>query len=357
VPYARHARLGVSLCLGVFVVFFSLFPSIVRADEVTVANGDVLTGEVIRLDGRELILETEFAGEIRVRWDAVRAITTDQPVEIQTDDGRLIRGRLVPREEGLGTPEDAPATGAGDVTVATGEGIFLVPAGAIRALGRPRLAARGYIELGYAWSLGNSHAAHSGYARGGARIATEKTLGFADGLFAYGREYDDDHDLGRREAIVDAIAARRLAGPIFVAATADFVTDTFRRIEWRTAGGGSAAYFVQREDLGWLLADFGPVLWWESIRRGDEEGELAFRAGLRAESAPLGPLTLEGRAVLFESTERLERFRTRVLGGARFAIWRGLYAAGRVMYQYEREPALTVRRHDTAFEAGLGWSF
>jgi len=43
----------------------------VVADQVTLKNGDQLTGAIVKSDAKTLLIKTEFAGEVSVQWDAV----------------------------------------------------------------------------------------------------------------------------------------------------------------------------------------------------------------------------------------------------------------------------------------------
>jgi putative salt-induced outer membrane protein YdiY len=63
------------------------------ADEVRLANGDRLTGRVVGKRDGKLILDTAWAGEVKVRWDDVVSLRTDADVAIVID-GVLVRGRL-----------------------------------------------------------------------------------------------------------------------------------------------------------------------------------------------------------------------------------------------------------------------
>jgi len=54
------------------------------ADTVVLTNGDRLTGEVLLMDGGTLVLSTEYAGEIRIAWDKVAQLQTDDPMLMRT---------------------------------------------------------------------------------------------------------------------------------------------------------------------------------------------------------------------------------------------------------------------------------
>ncbi len=47
------------------------------ADQITLKNGDRLTGTVVKSDGKTLVLHTDFAGDITLQFAAITQITTD----------------------------------------------------------------------------------------------------------------------------------------------------------------------------------------------------------------------------------------------------------------------------------------
>lgn len=62
-----------------------------RTDVVTLANGDHITGEVVRLDRGQLEFKTDDAGTIRFEWDKIASLVTNRQVElVMTDGGRLL---------------------------------------------------------------------------------------------------------------------------------------------------------------------------------------------------------------------------------------------------------------------------
>jgi hypothetical protein len=46
------------------------------ADQIVLKNGDRLTGSITKSDGKELVLKTDFAGEVTVKFDAIQSITS-----------------------------------------------------------------------------------------------------------------------------------------------------------------------------------------------------------------------------------------------------------------------------------------
>lgn len=79
----RSRILFLTLALAVAIV-----PS--RADEVQLANGDRISGEVVSKSGTTLTVRTTYAGEIAIRWNEVARLTTASAVEV------MVQGASVP---------------------------------------------------------------------------------------------------------------------------------------------------------------------------------------------------------------------------------------------------------------------
>ncbi|MCA9071049.1 MAG: hypothetical protein KDA84_19110, partial [Planctomycetaceae bacterium] len=61
-----------------------LTASSVQGDTIELANGDVLNGQVISLDGKELVLKSDLLGELKLDRKKVSAIHLgDKPVRTQ----------------------------------------------------------------------------------------------------------------------------------------------------------------------------------------------------------------------------------------------------------------------------------
>ena len=68
-----------------------------RTDVVTLANGDRITGEVVRLDRGRLEFKTDDAGTLYLEWDNLVSVVTSRLVEVTTTDGRMFLGSLAQR--------------------------------------------------------------------------------------------------------------------------------------------------------------------------------------------------------------------------------------------------------------------
>lgn len=116
-----------------------------RADEVLFANGDRLTGRLVRLVGGKLALESEMLGAIEIDPAKIQTLSTAEPVEVHVKDGTVIADALV-------------AAGAGGFRT-RGEG--RVPATPIaltdvESINPPPDAWHGNLVAGAAFHRGNS---------------------------------------------------------------------------------------------------------------------------------------------------------------------------------------------------------
>jgi len=87
-------------CLIVSVLLLSLAGPIVSADVVETKNGAKIVGKVTLIDGSAVVVDTEYAGTVKIKQSDVTAITTDTPANIRLASGTVLQGTLT--SEGAG---------------------------------------------------------------------------------------------------------------------------------------------------------------------------------------------------------------------------------------------------------------
>ena len=91
-----------------------------RTDVVTLANGDRITGEVIRLERGRLEFKTDDAGTLYLEWENIQSVVAARLVEAVTTDGRRFLGTLgvsTPRSLNIVGPEGIGALAMEEVTL------------------------------------------------------------------------------------------------------------------------------------------------------------------------------------------------------------------------------------------------
>lgn len=92
-------------CFVLIGSFLALYAGISRADVVTLANGDRLTGTIVRKEDDTLVFQTSHSGELSIRWVEVTGIFSDKPQRIYLDDGRRLTGKPILGRDGEITVE------------------------------------------------------------------------------------------------------------------------------------------------------------------------------------------------------------------------------------------------------------
>jgi putative salt-induced outer membrane protein YdiY len=131
------------------------------ADQVTMKNGDHLSGSIVKYDGKNLILKSEFAGQVTIPWDAVTAITSSAPLNIGLKDGQMLVGTVTTADGKFMVATSAtgsvPAPRDAIVVIRSKEEQAAYDADADHSR-NPRLIDlwTGFLDLGYATTRGNT---------------------------------------------------------------------------------------------------------------------------------------------------------------------------------------------------------
>jgi len=73
------------LCLMVFSILS-------RAEQVTLKNGDRLTGAIVSMDGKKLVVHTSYAGDVAIDWGEVSQFTSEKPLVVTRTDKQVLSG-------------------------------------------------------------------------------------------------------------------------------------------------------------------------------------------------------------------------------------------------------------------------
>jgi len=75
---------------------FAIFAS---ADQLTMADGSIINGRIIRSQDDSVEIETRFAGRLVVSIEEVVALHTDEPVTVMLADGQLLHDQTIQSED------------------------------------------------------------------------------------------------------------------------------------------------------------------------------------------------------------------------------------------------------------------
>ncbi len=98
------------------IVFLGL-SSALLADQITLKNGDRLTGKIVKSDGKTLVVHTEAAGDVTLQFSAFQEIKTDQDLHVTLKDGKTAVGPVTTTDGKI----DIATKPAGTVEAATAD--------------------------------------------------------------------------------------------------------------------------------------------------------------------------------------------------------------------------------------------
>src|SRR5271169_485796 len=79
-------------CLYALVLSYCC--SALYAEQVTLKNGDRLTGTILTVSDKKLTIKTEHAGTVTIDWDAVAQFSSEQPMVVTRTDKQVVSGAV-----------------------------------------------------------------------------------------------------------------------------------------------------------------------------------------------------------------------------------------------------------------------
>ena len=223
--------------------------SAASADQITMKNGDRLTGTIVKFDGERLTIKSEFAGEVQIPWAAIEKITSDQPVYVALKDGRRLIGTLTTTEKGI----EVQASQAETVALSR-ESIQLIRSKDEQAAYEAELARQrearwsGSADAGISATRGNSDTLVISLGTQAARATQKGKLSlYAAALLA--RNSTTGVSVTTAEAIRGgARYDRDISARLFGFGLIDLEHDKFQQLDLRLVPGGGLGFHARKSD-------------------------------------------------------------------------------------------------------------
>lgn len=312
-----------------------------HADQVTMANGDRLTGTVLHKNSEILLLRTSYAGEVRLRWTDVATVETDEPMTLLLDDGASVRMRLAPP--------------------AVGEEVKPVP-----DLARIRYINPTPEESG----IGYQTQARAGLSLSQTRGNSSNDLFHGDGEWVLRTKtrrvtVDGEANYGRDSGVASAYNWRAgtrydqfFKPKEFVYAKIALENDRYKDIRLRGIAGGGYGYQLFEDDTGSLSLRGGLSYVDVTHIAAEDEGYVALSWGVdfhrQLQFIPAqffhvqeGTWGLNGRRGLMMQTRT----------GLRLPLDDQLNIMAQLNVDWESKPALGRKKLDTTLLFGFGYTF
>jgi putative salt-induced outer membrane protein len=218
------------------------------ADQITLKNGDHLTGTIVKSDGKTLVLHTEFAGDVTVQFGAITQITTEKELHVTTSDKKTVVGPVT--------------TSDGKIEVATKVGgtVEVPPANVVLIRNDAEQAAydkslhpgllhgwNGGANVGFSVARGNSETENLALALN----AVHPTLN--DKITIYLNSIDTQNQLSTPSTVANLIQGgfrydRNINPKMFGFGAADFMSNALQDLDLRAVYTGGLGYHAIKSD-------------------------------------------------------------------------------------------------------------
>lgn len=230
------------LTLTLMVCSIGLF-----GDQITMKNGDRFSGAVIKLDGKNLVFKSDYAGNITVPWADVAAVSSTMPLSFTLQDGQLVVGQVTTADNKF----VVQTRDAGTVTAAR-DSVQMVRSQAEQAdadrFRNPRITDlwAGFLDFGYAAARGNSTNNNLNVGANATRATSrDKIEVYFTSLYASNKVSG--------KSVVTANAERggisynlNLSPRTFVFGSVDLESDQFQDLDLRFSPAGGFGYHAAK---------------------------------------------------------------------------------------------------------------
>lgn len=331
------------VCVG--LAFLVVCP-LALADEVTLANGDVITGEILTLKEGKLTIKTPYNESLEIAWASVRKIRSEAPVEVLLSDDTRLKGTLQVSDDGKlqVVTESAGPVAVADMSLVTGINLPKPPA----------ITYTGDLTAGVSYLTGNTDTTSGNLA--GLFVARSKRQRFTlRGKWYYA---ENDNVVSAREAggsvKYDFFATEKF----YLYANALFLYNPFKDLDLRSTFGGGVGYQFFEDVRKNLSAELGLSYVDENFRVAEDNSYTGGRWSINFDYA-----IIKDKIDFFHYQEgyfSLEKFADMNLlteQGLRFSVLKDFYTTFQVNVTYDNEPSPGFKSTDTAILFGLGYNF
>ncbi|HET6617819.1 MAG TPA: DUF481 domain-containing protein [Gemmatimonadota bacterium] len=315
-----------------------------RTDVAVLANGDRITGEVMRLDRGRLEFKTDDAGTLYLEWDALVSVVTTRIVEVVSEDGTRRVGSLVPAADwniAVSTPG-----GTDSLPLAVITHIAPVGRGFWRQL-------EGSIDAGFSYSRSSGVAQLNVNSSTVYRRPAFKARLIAALTYTRQRDESERDDRGSVE-----LGYRRFRWPrAFVGALARFETNESVGLELRSLIAAAVGPRLINTNRAEMFAGAGLAF---NDERGVDvepsqnmEGLLLFGLSYFTYDQPSTSMD-----IFLSYYPSPGRHRVQLDAGVRREIWKDLFVALNLYDTYDSEPPNPeASTNDVGVMLSIGWNY
>ena len=337
-------------------------PLFLEADQVTLKNGDRITGAIVSGDDKTLVLKTAAMGELKIDRGAIASLSSDQPLTVTLKKGEKLVGKVQTEDQ---TATIATAEGKA-IAVSQAEVQAMRTASAQAAWDREQVRLThppltdfwsGTVGLNLALASGNSKTTTFGTG-----ASVQRVTGFDKIALTYSQIYSTQITVAPFGATASRISGgirydRNITGKLFGFAFNSYDYDKFSDLDLRSVLGGGLGFHARKTARSY----------WDLGAGGDWNRE-AYGTGLVRNSAELvvseesshqlsTSVQLFQRLSVFPNLSSRGDYRFSFDGGASFKLTKLLRWNVALTDRYLSDPLPGKKANDLLLTTGIAISF
>ena len=229
------------------------------ADEVTLENGDKLTGTIVKVEGGKLALKTDYTGPMEIPLEKIKSIVTDKPSEVHLITGEILKGKLKTTSDGKLAIDPGPPR---EPTVIDWKNI-----GAVNPPPVIPPQWKGAVNLGGSIQTGNISRATASVGAAASRKTDKDRFGLRF-LFNYAEEKSEVTTRNAYGGLkYDYFFTKKLFGYL----STELLTDEFKDLNLRAVAGPGIGYQIWDDKVKSLSVEAGVSYIWEDRKVGQDD--------------------------------------------------------------------------------------
>ena len=332
------------------------------ADQVTLTNGDHVTGAIVKSDAKTLVIKTDYAGDVTVKWSAVASLQSDHELYVGLAGGQMVAGPVSMSDDKI----EVQTKDAGTVT-STKDAVRFIRNEAEQAaytartyrLEHPHLTDfwNGFLDAGLSTTRGNSSTL-SLNVDGKAIRTTDADIFtvYFDSILT--KSSVTGPTLTTAHSIVGGLRGDFNITPrFFVFGTTDFQYDELEKLDLRnTLGGGAGVHVIKTKQTLFDVyggADYSQAYYSTGVSQKSAEINLGENAAYKASARTL----LAEQFDLFPNVSDIGQFRMTLNASAATTIVHWLAWQVSVGDRYVSNPIPGIKDNDFILTTGVRVTF
>jgi putative salt-induced outer membrane protein YdiY len=230
---------------------------LLRADQVTLNNGDRLTGSIITSDEKTVLIKTAYAGEVTVDRTMITALRTDEPLNVTVKERGVMKAAVETADSAVKVEPpggEVLTVKPDEVTAIRNDAMQKAHDREVERVTNPRWNDfwAGFVSFGLANSSGNSSTTTFSTTASATREAGKYKV-----ILNFAQLYATQSTTQPAGSTANKVSGgfrvdRDLTSRIFVYGANAYDFDEFQNLDLRVVVGGGLGYHVWKSERGYF---------------------------------------------------------------------------------------------------------